>query len=66
MGGLERVCSVVAALALCGAVCFTFIAAYLWAASLGYLTPVGDGQVRGFSAALALILWLAWLAWFFG
>jgi hypothetical protein len=68
MGGLEGLfggCG--GCLIWCGL--FHVIAAYLWAARFGYLSPVGDGQVRGLTTALAVILWLAWLAWlawFFG
>jgi hypothetical protein len=54
---------VVSALVLLGAVSFTFVAAYQWAGKLGLLDAGGDGQVRAFSTALAIVLWLVW---FFG
>jgi hypothetical protein len=63
MGGLEKVCPVVSALVLLGAVSLTLVAAYQWAGRLGLLNAVGDGQVRALSTALAIILWLVW---FFG
>lgn len=63
MGGLEKVCRVVSALVLLGAVSLTLVAAYQWAGRLGLLNAVGDGQVRALSTALAIMLWLVW---FFG
>jgi hypothetical protein len=63
MGRLEKVCPVVSALVLLGAVSLTLVAAYQWAGRLGLLNAVGDGQVRALSTALAITLWLVW---FFG
>jgi hypothetical protein len=54
---------VVSALVLLGAVSFTLVAAYQWAGRLELLDAGRDGQVRAFSTALAIILWLVW---FFG
>jgi hypothetical protein len=61
MGGLEKVCPVVRAIVLLGAVSFTLVAAYQWAGRLGLLDAGRDGQVRAFSTALAIILWLVWV-----
>src|SRR6516165_974327 len=58
----RKVCTVISALVLLGAVTFTLVAAYQWAGRLG-LFASRDGQTRAWSTALAIILWLVW---FFG
>jgi hypothetical protein len=59
----RKVCTVISALVLLGAVTFTLVAAYQWAGRLGLLNAGRDGQTRAWSTALAIILWLVW---FFG
>jgi len=61
--GQRKVCTVVSALVLLGAVTFTLVAAYQWVGRLGLLNAGRDGQTRAWSTALAIILWLVW---FFG
>src|SRR5262245_10586770 len=51
-----RVRSMVSALVLLGAVCFTLVAAYQWAGRLGFLNAGRDGQTRVWSTVLAIIL----------
>ena len=54
----RKVCTVISALVLLGAVTFTLVAAYQWAGRLRLLNAGRNGQTRAWSTALVV--------WFFG